>query len=114
MTEIQDIWLRRIVQNVTIWICFGLAGSGGLTVGCCPALGPRGSASRQAILSQFSSRPALKYRPHAVWHWINGNVIRDGIDRDIEALYNSGYGGVLQYDVNAGIPKGPVELNSDK
>lgn len=39
---------------------------------------------------------------------------QDGIDKDIEALYSSGYGGVLQYDVNAGIPKGPVEFNSDE
>lgn len=39
---------------------------------------------------------------------------QDGINKDIEALYNYGYGGALQYDVNAGIPKGPVEFNSDE
>ncbi|CZR65587.1 uncharacterized protein PAC_15487 [Phialocephala subalpina] len=75
---------------------------------------PRDSGFDQSIPSQFAGNPAVKFRPHVFWHWVNGNINKDGIDRDIEALYNSGYGGVLMYDVNAGIPKGPVEFNSDE
>jgi hypothetical protein len=45
---------------------------------------------------------------------VNGNINKDAIDRDIEALYDSGYGGVMMSDVNSGIPAGPIEQGSDE
>jgi hypothetical protein len=48
------------------------------------------------------------------WHWINGNVATEGIDKDLEALFNSGYGSALFSSVNAGMPPGPIRFNSDE
>ncbi|KAH8668561.1 hypothetical protein BX600DRAFT_538536 [Xylariales sp. PMI_506] len=66
------------------------------------------------IQSEFVGLPSIKYRPRVFWLWVNGNVNKEAIDKDIDALYRSGYGVVLMSDVNAGIPKGPVEYNSDE
>jgi hypothetical protein len=48
------------------------------------------------------------------WHWISGNVGTKGIDKDVEALFNSGYGSALFSSVNAGMPPGPIKFNSDE
>jgi len=46
------------------------------------------------------------------WNWINGNVGTEGIDKDVEALFNSGYGSALFSSVNAGMQPGPIKFNS--
>ena len=53
-------------------------------------------------------------RPKTWWHWMNGNITRDGITRDLEALHNAGVGGFQIFQVGTGIPKGPVNYGSDE
>ena len=62
--------------------------------------------------SGFKNPPA-QAKPHTYWFWMNGNITREGITADLEAMSRVGIGGVLIMNV-AGprmmtdIPAGPV------
>jgi len=45
------------------------------------------------------------------WHWIHGNVTKEGIDRDLKEMADKGYGSVRIFQINGSI-QGPVEFNS--
>lgn len=51
-------------------------------------------------------------RPWVYWFWINGNITKEGITADLEAMQRVGIGGVLIMEV-AGSPQGPVAFGSD-
>ncbi|NQU44058.1 hypothetical protein HQ520_12290 [bacterium] len=52
--------------------------------------------------------PPDSARPHVWWHWMNGNVTREGITADLEAMKRVGIGGAQIFNVNQGIPAGPI------
>jgi hypothetical protein len=56
--------------------------------------------------------PPAEARPHTWWHWMNGNVTREGITADLEAMRDIGLGGAQIFEVSEGIPPGPVEVMS--
>lgn len=64
-------------------------------------------------LEQGFDSPPVSTRPLGWWHWINGNVTREGIDADLEAIKRSGMGGVQMFDVEMYMPKGPVRYGTD-
>ncbi|MCS6946454.1 MAG: glycosyl hydrolase, partial [Steroidobacteraceae bacterium] len=49
--------------------------------------------------------PPASARPHVWWHWVNGNVTREGIEKDLAWLHSVGIGGVQQFDVSLGAPQ---------
>lgn len=53
-------------------------------------------------------------RPWVYWFWLNGNITREGITRDLEAMARQGIGGVLIMEVDQGAPVGPVDFASDE
>ncbi len=53
-------------------------------------------------------------KPYAIWFWMNGNVTKEGITLDLEAMKRVGIGGVFNFDVGTDIPKGPVEYLSEE
>ena len=59
----------------------------------------------------FQSPPAAA-RPWVYWFVMDGNLTREGIAADFEALQRAGIGGVLIMEVNVGIPQGPVKFMS--
>lgn len=52
--------------------------------------------------------PPADTRPQTFWHWMNGNVTRDGISRDLEAMAKIGVGGVMIFDGSDYLPAGPA------
>jgi hypothetical protein len=62
--------------------------------------------------SGFCNPPA-EARPLAWWHWNNGNISREGIQADLEAMAQAGLVGVQLFDLAAGAPTGPVRYHSD-
>ena len=58
--------------------------------------------------------PPASAKPQVFWYWMNGNVTRDGITRDLEAMARVGIGGVINFDGGTLIPKGPVEYLGDE
>lgn len=61
--------------------------------------------------SQFIN-PPYTARPQGFWFWMNGNITKDGITRDIKAMEEVGLGGVLNMNVTDGIPAGSVIYDS--
>ena len=58
-------------------------------------------------------RPPASAKPHTWWHWMNGNVSKQGITADLEAMQRVGIGGCQAFHVTDGIPAGPVGYMSD-
>lgn len=63
-------------------------------------------------LEQSFNLPPASARPFTWWHWMNGNVTKDGITRDLEAMARVGVGGFQVFSVSSGIPKGPADYLS--
>src|SRR3974377_2094066 len=61
--------------------------------------------------SGFRSPPDTA-RPMTWWHWMNGNISRQGITLDFEAMKRVGIAGVQLFQVGTGIVKGPVAYGS--
>ena len=52
--------------------------------------------------------PPASAKPHTWWHWMDGNVTKEGITADLEAMSRAGIGGAQMFTVAVGIPAGPV------
>jgi hypothetical protein len=76
-------------------------------VACLP-----GPAGAQVPLATGFLNPPASARPHTWWHWLNGNVTRAGITADLEAMARVGVGGAEIFNVDQGIPAGPVRFMS--
>ena len=79
----------------------------GLTATICQA------ADDPAILERTFSTPPDSARPWVYWFWKNGNISREGITADLEAMERVGIGGVIMMEVALTVPRGPVEFFSE-
>lgn len=52
--------------------------------------------------------PPPKTQAYTWWHWINGNVSREGITADLESMKRVGIHGVQLFNVTLKNPKGPA------
>lgn len=57
------------------------------------------------------ANPSGMSRPQTWWHWMNGNVSREGIRRDLEEMADKGYGAASIFSLNASV-KGSVDYGS--
>ena len=73
-----------------------------------------GYAAPADDLARSFAQPPLSARPWVYWFWLNGNITREGITADLEAMKRVGIGGVLIMEVDQGAPVGPVDFNSPK
>jgi hypothetical protein len=73
--------------------------------------GPAGRAPADAPAAGFADPPD-SVRPWVYWMWMDGNLTREGITADLEAMREAGLGGVVICEVNVGVPRGPVEFMS--
>ncbi len=58
--------------------------------------------------------PPDEARIWVYWFWLNGNISKEGITADLEAMSRVGIGGVLIMEVDQGAPVGPVAFMSDE
>lgn len=67
------------------------------------------------LQSGFFNPPA-QARPHTWWHWMNGNITREGITADLEAMARIGLGGAEIFNIAGShqndIPPGPIDYLS--
>ena len=68
----------------------------------------------EVSLEQGFVQPPDSARPWVYWFWLNGNITREGITADLEAMQRVGIGGVLIMEVDQGAPVGPVDFMSDR
>jgi alpha-L-rhamnosidase len=57
------------------------------------------TASEQAPLVEGFKNPPDKARPRVYWYWMNGNITKEGITKDIEWFYRAGIRGMETFDV---------------
>ena len=71
------------------------------------------AASAGGDLAEQFRRPPDSARPWVYCFWLEGNVTREGITADLEAMRRAGIGGLLFMDGNMGNPVGPHRFMSD-
>ncbi len=81
-----------------------------ILVTCCVLLAA--AWARAGDLAREFASPPEAARPWVYWFWLNGNVNREGITADLEAMKLAGIGGVLIMEVDQGAPAGPARFGS--
>ncbi len=56
------------------------------------------------------AKPPQEAKPWVLWFPINGNLTKEGITADLEAMARVGLGGLLCMEVNQGAPDGPASF----
>jgi hypothetical protein len=83
-----------------------------LIAACDPKTGSLRSDVSPETLEQNFVNPPASAKPHTWWHWMNGNITKEGITADLEAMAEAGIGGAQIFNAAEGIPRGPVQFNS--
>jgi len=73
--------------------------------------GPALAAPTDPLEAGFLNPPDSA-KPQTWWHWMNGNITKEGITADLEAMKQIGLGGATIVNVDSGIPRGPVPFMS--
>jgi hypothetical protein len=56
-------------------------------------------AAEQASLVEGFKNPPDKARPRVYWYWMNGNITKEGITKDVEWFYRAGIRGMETFDI---------------
>ncbi len=84
-----------------------------LMTSCAPTPANRVAETRPLdTLAAGFVTPPDSARPFTWWHWMNGNVTKEGITLDLEAMKRVGIGGFQIFDVGEQIAQGPVIYGS--
>src|ERR1700709_233616 len=62
-----------------------------------PAQAPAAPATTDTLLQGFQT-PPNSAAPRVWWHWMNGNVTKEGIKLDLEWMHRSHIGGFQNFD----------------
>lgn len=60
--------------------------------------------SRDLLLKGFITPPESS-KPRVWWHWMNGNITKDGISKDLLWMNRIGIGGFMNFDASLGTPQ---------
>lgn len=83
-----------------------------LTVSLCVALALATQVLAAPDLKSRFVAPPESARPWVYWYFMDGNMTREGLTADLEAMKAAGIGGAIFLEVGIGIPRGPVEFMS--
>ena len=72
-------------------------------VGCGSQNAPSGKAAAQ--LEEGFNNPPSEARPRVWWHWMNGNITKDGAVKDVEWMHRIGLGGFQTFDAALTTPQ---------
>ena len=56
--------------------------------------------------------PPESARPGVYWYFMDGNLSKEGMTKDLESMKRVGIGSVVFLEVNVGIPRGHVDFLS--
>ena len=74
-----------------------------LSMGMMINIGARNSETYVQLKAGFSNPPD-EARPRVWWHWMNGNITREGLKKDMDWMYRSGVRGFHVFDANFDTP----------
>jgi hypothetical protein len=73
-----------------------------------------GIAVAQTQIERDFQSPPVSARPWVYWWWLNSNVTREGITRDLEEMHRQGIQGAMIFNAGEGnTPKGPKFLSPE-
>lgn len=75
-----------------------------LMAGSALAAMPALAGDAPSLEDQFRDPPNAA-RPRVWWHWMNGNITKDGIAKDMAWMKSVGIGGLQNFDVNLQTPQ---------
>jgi hypothetical protein len=78
----------------------------------CTGLNAQQKQGPSLVESVFQQPAANQYKPLTWWHWINGNVTKSGIRKDLVDMKEKGIGGVQFFDAHMYLPPGPVRYGT--
>jgi hypothetical protein len=93
-----------------VWSVFRWQRSSLFILGCCAA---SASFAASDLINDFVNPPDSA-RPGVYWYFMDGNISREGMTRDLEAMKKAGLGHALFLEVNLGMPRGPVTYMSEQ
>ena len=77
----------------TFWLCCALAVASPLI------------AQTQAEMEKNFAQPPDSAKPRVWWHWLSGNVTKEGITADLEWMHRVGIGGFQMFDGDLSTPR---------
>ena len=80
------------------------------TTVCCLV---RASDAGEPSVQTLFRNPPLDARPGVYWYFMDGNLTRQGMTDDLQAMVEAGIGHVVFLEVNVGVPRGSVDFLSD-
>ena len=99
---------RRKQQRETVRQVASRMVRGGLALALCAAMtaGPvlAQSADSDKLKAGFENPPAGA-RPRVWWHWMNGNITKEGIKADLDWMHRAGLGGFQNFDAALATPQ---------
>jgi len=72
---------------------------------CLPSCSEAPSQKASEDLEEGFSNPPMESRPRIWWHWMNGNITKDGLQKDLQWFNRIGLGGVHIFDAAYDTPQ---------
>ena len=66
----------------------------------------------KTFLTQNFLTPPKTARPGVYWYFMDGNISKEGMTRDLEAMNAAGIGYLVYLEVNVGVPRGKIDFLS--
>lgn len=70
------------------------------------------SQNRLSELKKGFANPPDSARPGVYWYFMDGNLSKEAMTKDLEAMKQAGIGYVVYLEVNVGVPRGSVDFFS--
>ncbi len=75
-----------------------------VTIACFNSFAQTNNASNDTLYKNFLT-PPNSAQPRVWWHWMNGNITKDGIRKDLEWMHRVGIGGFQNFDAALATPQ---------
>ncbi len=69
---------------------------------------------RGGTLEEGFKNPPDSAQPGVYWYFMDGNLDREEMVKDLESMKEAGLGNLVFLEVNVGVPRGPVKFMSDQ
>jgi hypothetical protein len=102
---------RRMFLIDSAGLMTSIAGLGRARAHSLAGASSEGSKSAQALEQAFLDPPEEAW-PWVLWMVSDGNITREGITADLEAMHRVGIRGAVYYEVDLFVPKGPARFLS--
>ncbi len=97
------VWMCPVVA--ALLHCGGVNGVGTVAAAQERDAGRTPESDGEASLEAAFRNPPAAARPRVWWHWMNGNITKDGIRKDLEWMKRIGIAGVQNFDADISTPQ---------